>query len=62
MSNANTDLDKAFADIRECHEKLLKEAVKAERDRIRQKLQHSGGVMDVLWITEEDWKELSGEG
>ena len=31
---------------------------KQERERIRQKLQHSGGVMDVLWITEEDWQAL----
>jgi len=35
------------------------EAVKAVRERIRQKLQHSGGVMDILWITEKDWQALS---
>ncbi|KKL84053.1 hypothetical protein LCGC14_1968580 [marine sediment metagenome] len=29
MSNANTELEKAFTNIRECHGKLLKEAVKA---------------------------------
>lgn len=36
----------------------LIEAKREERERIRQKLQHSGGVMDVLWITEEDWQAL----